>query len=205
MPVKERPILFSGPMVRALLDGRKTQTRRVAKTFAPVEFNPHDDREYVLWHAAKAVARVPARNPHEEADLRMACPYGEPGDRLWVRETFCSGDMGPVRPGCPIAYRADHECTPGPWTPSIHMPRWASRITLAVTSVRVERLQEITTAEIRAEGVDDGRTNPKMCARHDASMRMAFESLWDSINGKRPGCSWDANPWVWVIGFEVVR
>lgn len=207
--MKERPILFSGPMVRALLDGRKTQTRRVAKTFAPIEYNPHDDREYVLWHAGKTIARVPARNPHEESDLRMASPYGEPGDRLWVRETFGLVTGNGVR----VVYRADAEQPPRvgypddpitdmKWTPSIYMRRQHSRITLAVTSVRVERVQAITCADAIAEGIDGPKSTDKAYGWDPTD---TFRDLWDSINGKRPSCSWDANPFVWVVGFEVMR
>lgn len=204
MPVKERPILMAGSMVRATLDGRKGQTRRVVTPQPPSgNFTVGHDAHTVIdrngdAHPGKDFFGI----VHSDGEWSRVCPYGEPGDRLWVRETFCSGDMGPVRPGCPIAYRADHECTPGPWTPSIHMPRWASRITLAVTSVRVERVQSISEEDAQAEGIwfDDDLA---MLAVH--GHRFAFQRLWHRINGKRPGCSWDANPWVWVIGFEVVR
>ena len=201
MPVKERPILMAGSMVRATLDGRKGQTRRVVTPQPPSgNFTVGHDAHTVIdrngdAHPGKDFFGI----VHSDGEWSRVCPYGEPGDRLWVRETFCSGDMGPVRPGCPIAYRADHECTPGPWTPSIYMPRWASRITLAVTSVSVERLHAITEDDAQAEGVMEGVRDPAMTAYR------RFAYLWQSINGNRPGCSWDANPYVWAIEFKVVR
>ena len=176
--MKERPILFSGPMVRALLAGTKTQTRRVVKKL-PITLNREtnslevDGENIANGRFAKLVA----------------CPYGQPGDRLWVRETFGHFERNDnFTPGCEVFYRADGECLEiKPWRPSIHMPRWASRITLEITSVRVERLQDISEADAIAEGV---YTDPARSA-YDA-----YAQLWDEING--PG-SWAANPWVWVL------
>ena len=191
---KERPIIFSGPMVRALLAGTKTQTRRVMS-------------ERHRWHFIEACG-----------DLAL-CPYGLPGDRLWVRETFAKID-GQTRPWIETDYRAtyahgdrlgDHLGIKKRWTPAIHMPRAASRITLEITEVRVERLQEISEADAVAEGcarlpLQDGPgawwsadvdAGP---ALHGRTARDAYRLLWESING--PG-SWDANPWVWVIAFKV--
>lgn len=186
----ERPILFSGPMVRALLDGRKTQTRRVVK-----------------WRGGLDMLGLP-------------CPYGEPGDRLWVRETWAPRDSEAFLrhevEADKLFYRADderHLLTDGRWRPSIHMPRWASRITLEVASVRVERVQDITDADALAEGVtnygDDSQFPPGFSMSTRAARkwrpRREFRDLWDSINGKRPGCAWSDNPWVWAVTFKVIR
>ena len=172
--VKERPILFSGAMVRAILEGRKTQTRRVVK---------------------------PTSGPHS-----IEKTIGRPGDLLWVRETWGIHDADPAR----AWFRADpgvEDCvaksTAGwKWRPSIHMPRWASRITLRLTDVRVERVQEISADDAIAEGIDrPGTMNPYIDG--NAMVRAVFRNLWDSINAKR-GYGWDVNPWVWVLVFEPV-
>ena len=161
----ERPILFSAPMVRAILDRTKTQTRRVVK------LKP-DYMETFL------------RLPNKVA----CCPYGQPGGRLWVRETF--EDCESALHSC-VLYRADGG-TPGTkWTPSIHMPRWASRITLEITGVRVERLQDISEEDAISEGT------PFPCGGWVGG----YQKLWESIHG--PG-SWDLNPWVWVVEFKRV-
>lgn len=190
--MKERPILFSAPMVRAILDGRKTQTRRAAKPRG----NPSTlldgswSDEYVL-------------DPDNRDWLMRDFPYGQPGDRLWVKETFF--DTTPFRDAplfggrtSPIAYRADGEfigCHK--WKPSIYMPRSVSRILLEVTGVRIERLQNISEADAEAEGVDFLRQVPD--ADETLTARQLYECLWDGIN--RDG-SWDANPWVWVVEFR---
>lgn len=206
---KERPILFSGPMVRAILEGRKTQTRRIVKPQPRAEMRP--------------VFELASGKPQKDS------PYGKPGDRLWVRETWgvyhsvkswtdCGyeydGDFikGPLqgktysrtntsdREGVNefVVYRADGVTEDGDtWRPSIHMPRWASRITLEVVSVRVERLQDISNDDAIAEGIDTvwrGDNGP-----HEFDQVPHFRTLWESING--PG-SWDANPWVWCISFN---
>lgn len=198
--MKERPILFSGAMVRAILAGSKTQTRRVVKSF----------KSYVPAAAAvvdcvKDVDGLPSRVDMlgENSEL---CPYGEPGDRLWVKETWrvARGKDKNLRFG----WVADDawsksfpEKVPVKWClvhqPSIHMPRWASRITLEVVKVRVERLQDITEEDAKAEG----------CARFEDdhggySARVMFCELWESINGAG---SWDLNPWVWVVEFKKVE
>jgi hypothetical protein len=202
---KERPILFSGPMVRAILDGRKTKTRRIVK--------PQPERQPGMCHYSPT--------GWAETDANGGCLCHRvvrggfwPGQRLWVRETFdcdhCEyphGDVAEMR--TMLDYRATHDCTTweagcpcndengrSSWRPSIYMPRWASRITLEVTGVRVERLQDISEADAMAEGVG-GR------AQEDAysSCRDEFAALWDSINGKR--APWESNPWVWVV--EVTR
>lgn len=195
--MKERPILFGGEMVRAILDGRKTQTRRVVKP-APCGLRmglPYGKGRYIT------------------------CPYGQPGDRLWVRETHAF--VGSIDPGW-LLYRAsgyESECQrhgfdrPYPavssikWRPSIHMPRWASRITLEITGVRVERLQEISEDDAKAEGCGLYVPGHGFITQADLAEgysnylapRMGFEFVWTKING--PG-SWDANPWVWVVEFK---
>jgi len=174
--MKERPILFGAPMVRALIAGSKTQTRRIVK--------PH----HLKFFDQSAVDMVGAWD-------KRPFPYGKPGDRLWVREAWAPKEIDPE---CIIiCYRAtDDECN-GPWKPSIHMPRWASRITLEITGVRVERLQEISEADAIAEGCQN--------SLHLPGGRFANENyahLWWSIHGDE---SWEKNPWVWVIEFKKVR
>ena len=179
---KEHFILFNGDMVRAILDGRKTQTRRVVKPQPLHHMYAHD-----------------GAFRHAYGDKIVHCPFGVPGDRLWVRETFVDlrgkgfdvdcGYMASCPPGSAgDAQRIEYglKCTP-----SIHMPRWASRIDLEITAVRVERLQAISEADCIAEG----------CPPEYALGQNWFKGLWDSINGRTPQ-SWDANPWVWVIEFR---
>lgn len=190
--VKERPILFSGPMVRAILDGRKTQTRRVMKP--QPEYRAKRKLQW-SWGTRQWL------NGHTPTDHCKHCsmwnsenPYGQPVDRLWVRETFavCADNN--------IFYKADGKPDPWDgikWKPSIHMPRKASRITLEITGVRVERLQDISPTEACKEGIfEDGN----YCSEPPLPYPVAtFKKLWNSING--PG-SWVANPWVWVIEFK---
>ncbi len=133
-------------------------------------------------------------------------PKFEMGGRLWVKETFTGAD-DPAHLGC-VLYRADGERSVR-WRPSIYMPRWASRITLEVTDVRVERVQEISEDDALAEGIEPGEVcrHPEICGRAGESALQCMQAhhflhLWDSINGKKPGCSWDDNPWVWVIEFR---
>lgn len=217
--MKERPILFSGAMVRALLAGTKTQTRRVVKPWEPQ-----------IRAAANAVPDDVAYLP-DFTCYRSTCPYGQPGDRLWVREAWmpdppCDGTWGytawagsrigqiaavPERFQHPAFcnYRASwlHGTDGLRWTPGIHMPRWASRITLEVTGVRVERLQAISEADAVAEGTPcyvcggamDGRSaNACHCYRRRAQPS-DYRRLWESINGPE---SWAANPWVWCVSFR---
>ena len=189
--MRERPILFSAPMVRAILAGTKTQTRRAIK--APGIFVSSGA---INGHGVVSMTDAGIRE--------VRCPYGQPGDRLWVREAW-KVDLNHR------FYRADGDPGgPVPWTPSIHMPRWASRITLEVTGVRVERPQDISEADAKAEGVHrclDGLWSGgawKHLRRPNcyADPCNAFCDLWASING--PG-SWDANPWVWVVEFRRVE
>ena len=180
--MKERPILFSAPMVRAILDGSKTQTRRLVKPQPSILAG-----ELLCW-------KDDALTDDQMADL---CPNGQPGDRLWVRETFAEG-IHQMADANHWAYAADRFGTQqrlsDRWKPSIHMPRAASRITLEINSVRVERLQDISEADAMAEGVNAG----KYLGLERANAR-AFSELWESINGPD---SWAANPWVWVIEFR---
>lgn len=207
--MKERPILFSAPMVRAIINGTKTQTRRVVKP-QPLMVT---DRTTAPWNGPPGALKLGLEQ------LGRGCPYGQPGDRLWVRETFARID-GQTRPWIETDYRATY--THGDrlgdtlgikkrWTPSIHMPRAASRITLEVTGVRVECLQDISEADAIAEGVFkkvgttpignavETATGGELIYAVPTQAREEYHRLWESINS--PG-SWDANPWVWVIEFK---
>ncbi len=230
--MKERPILFSAPMVRALLAGTKTVTRRVLKSMPAYTPGPlvHRPTHPAQYFDAYCGAIKTAENPRGMSgdwcwwsaddrpapDTTIKCPFGVPGDRLWVRETFCvasddqdvhvDGEPESWRPRGLMAqwayYRAtdqdvidinDPDGKRSPWKPSIFMPRWASRITLEITGVRVERLHDITDEDARAEGVSGGSlTGPVE----------AFEYLWCDING---AASWTANPWVWAVSFKRVE
>ena len=213
--IKEHPILFSAPMVRAILEGRKTVTRRVCKP----------------QPSAKAHTTCASGNPMgawwETGKDIIRCPYGKPGDRLWVRETFIdlrgTGVEHRPDPDGPIqryAYAAD--CRPGShsdearkdfglkYKPSIHMPRAACRILLEITDVRVERLQDISEDQAQAEGVRlmrDGsdtwvsREGPGNLVTPWPTAKEAFSDLWNSINGPH---AWAANPWVWAVSFKRV-
>lgn len=239
--MRERPILFSTPMVQAILVGRKTVTRRVLKP------QPDSDGGPPLatgWFHPETADGGPG--PHTfgvyGVDWHVRCPYGAPNDRLWVRETFapvnahghkCAArDAAFVvlrdgaqqyRDGMPIPALPKYapDAFDGiEWRPSIHMPRWASRITLEVVSVRVERLQEITEEDARAEGLDwaspqpfgerwddDDREDPRevgyaVVGESSGFARDNFRRLWDQINGKR--APWESNPWVWRVEFRRV-
>lgn len=212
--MKTRPILFKAPMVRALLAGRKTQTRRVVKLRG---FGPSPTKVYD-WEFIDERGPWTMFSSISTARLLEKCPHGGPGDTLWVRETHA------LLPEQLVIYKADgpaDEDAHWTWRPSIHMPRWASRITLRVTDVRVERLQDITEEEAKAEGVEsaamvvngssEGTRYRDYLSRTEMSRADvaewfvspvdSYRSLWDSING--PG-AWDANPWVWRVGFEKV-
>jgi hypothetical protein len=217
--VKEHPILFSGPMVRALLDSSKTQTRRIVKSQPPADVSPI----LVSRYHPTVIDRRGDEQPGEEifgahsddGEWGCKCPFGQPGDRLWVRETFLyvgpgSGSDLPsyreerANPENHMAancwFRASRPDETLVWTPSIHMPRWASRITLEITGVRVERLQDISEADAEAEGVDFLRRVPD--ADETLSARDLFWCLWDSLAA--PASDWAANPWVWVVDFKRV-
>jgi hypothetical protein len=209
--VKARPILFSPNMVCALLAGRKTQTRRIIKA-------PTTRGEFLLSfnHGTPEFNFGPDdRKPG--GDLRWhRCPYGEAGDLLWVREShYVIGEHAGPWPGSRWTHYladlsnnlgdTDHQWL-GPWKPSIHMPRAASRLTLRVADARVERLQAINDDDARAEGVQwdhygwmDYEDYPR---RRKSSALQSFETLWRSINGPD---SWTANPWTWAVSFEVIH
>lgn len=197
--MKERSINIKAWEVRAILDGRKTQTRRVVKPQPERRWNVEPDGTFCRGEHEKG-------EPCEEHAERLICPYGQPGDRLWVRETPLNHALSGYSPVW--FYRADDDEKPHDrkWIPSILMPRKASRITLEIESVRVERLNEISEEDAKAEGIDgwnwDGDVLPFVAANqhlHPAVLKYAL--LWQSING--PG-SWDANPWVWVVTFRRV-
>ncbi len=214
--MKERPILFSAPMVRAILAGTKTQTRRVVKPqpnqisqrYGDIEQSEKYSDEWFQWDGG-------------ERGESFTCPYGAAGDRLWVREAWGLGGDRLIDP-C-LNYRADGTQRPvnrhkgaddlwypygssdpitssqliapslmrGGWRPSIHMPRWASRIALEITDIRVERVATISGKDVGAEGI-----------LLVGNYRAAYRDLWDKINGKRLGCAWADNPWVWCVSFR---
>lgn len=184
----ERPIIMSAPMVRAILAGKKTQTRRVLRDQAPIDLGASANGTHLN--------RRPVHDHGKLVGHRMApvlCPYGQSGDRLWVRETFAKH---------PTAYRADftdqRDIDVVRWTPAIHMPRSACRLVLDVMDVEVERLQDITSDDCVAEGIEPHDSGD---AIEEATFnRAAYEELWDSLNAKR-GYSWASNPWVWVVSF----
>lgn len=208
--MKERPILFSGPMVRAILEGRKTQTRRVVKPQPLTELEAAVLRDSATYWSVQFRRRIPFKSH----------------DRLWVRETWRFDHSE-----SDVYYRADDSCRrfldreiddwadkdwkkphrhaqwAARWRPSIFMPRWACRLELAVTGVRVERLREIGEADAEAEGVPDEYIDRLLDAGCDIGFspsdpwRQGFERLWDSINESR-GFGWSTNPWVWVVEFE---
>jgi hypothetical protein len=215
---KERPILFSGPMIPAILEDQKRQTRRIVKRQRDMEFDVNDPTYGPYWLSYATEA--------DGEDAKVRCPYGKPGDMLWVRETFCiesSKEVAyepPFNDGRPIRHHNDEHWGPWweqphyratdptpeleigtgdpgvKWRPSIFMPRWASRITLEITAIRVERLQSISEADALAEGcsADD--------MKHGDSLSGVYARLWQSIHG--PG-SWSANHWVWVVEFRRVQ
>ncbi|HIB5557290.1 TPA: hypothetical protein ACWXB1_005428 [Klebsiella pneumoniae] len=202
--MREKGLIFNSEMVRALLDGRKTQTRR------PVKFPVHDKNLGCELAGNELAGELSAGNYLNSA-------FGKPGDRIWVRETWA--DAGASAPDLKL-YRANYpEHVPSiyenvppakeiRWTPSIHMPRWASRILLEITDVRVERLNAISEEDARAEGIIDGgclncgEPEPCGCANPEPDATDAFAYLWQSIYGQE---NWNADPWVWVIEFKRVE
>lgn len=222
---KERPILFSTPMVHAIFDGRKTQTRRT-RGLEEINKNPDD------WHFAGIYVtdcgELGDTFQNCEEFARIKCPYGKPGDRLWVRETWLDleeehiGIYGLRIDTSPYVYKADiyawleyarqeyiKDGYPYQWKPSIHMPKAAARIWLEITDISVERLQDISKEDAIAEGIEpvaDGYKNymPKLSGTSQFCWPTAyhsFQSLWESINGAE---SWDLNPWLWVVKFKVL-
>lgn len=225
--IKERPLLFSAPMVRALLDGTKTQTRRVVPTWQQPAHDPSPGFPDMEWGAIAqrdrqwgfAVFGMTAEACARELAASGCCPYGQPGDRLWVRETH-RPIFGQTCGLICVDYRADPrekwerlgdapDCLiKSKWTPSIHMRREYSRILLEVVSVRVERLQEISDQDAIAEGIVHQKVPLGVSQRFrfyvpgagvEDTAVTAYRELWKSINGAD---SWDANPWVWVVEFK---
>nr|WP_249192038.1 hypothetical protein [Burkholderia ambifaria] len=228
----ERPILFSGPMVRAILEGRKTQTRRIAipkrssidfigggPTGGPDWNDPtcwgFEDPDTGFWWALRG----------NKSCHPLPCPHGTVRDRLWVRETCRADELDSGLDG--VRYRADdafraiddsllaaerwldlnaYRGQEGAMVPAIHMPRWASRITLEITDVRVERLQSISESDARDEGVtiEDHHIRGYSAGAFRPPSIRAFHDLWDSLNAAR-GYGWDANPWVWVVEFRRIE
>lgn len=206
--MKERPIIFSGESVRAILDGRKTQTRRVVQ---PQRF--WGGELMALWGGSDGRWVWNAPDYPDGPEDEITCPYGTIGDRLWVREAFF--DHGPIGSDgdTPIEARIEYKASiwdrdngldgDGGWKPSIHMPRWASRITLEITNIRVERLQDISEADAKAEGVEPVTQPSSRVPGTAATICTATENfawLWDQINGKKH--PWAENPWVWVVEFR---
>ncbi|MEW5507120.1 hypothetical protein [Pseudomonas antarctica] len=206
--IKERPILFSAPMVRAILEGRKTVTRRAVKA------QPSSKADIGSFGVGQPFIRNPdVTKPNPE------CPYGRPGDRLWVRETFglqvrnYGGGTGEhivyraTNPDAIYCKSAEGQEYPIKWKPSIHMPRHSSRILLEITVVRVEQLQDITEEQAKAEGVRLYTDHAELgdwwhvegIETYSADPRKSFELLWSSVGG-----DWQANPWVWVVEFKRV-
>ena len=192
--MKERPILFQANMVRALLDGSKTQTRRIFKA-----------KNGGVWPNSNDLPGM--------KQIMRNCPYGQPGARLWVRETWAyhlqalsasNHELSGPWVYCADGHTQHRLCDR--WRPSIHMPRAASRITLEITGVRVERLQNISEADAIAEGIERGNCNWRDYMDHPfndfTNPRRSYRSLWESINGLE---SWAANPWVWVVEFKRVE
>ncbi len=217
--MKEYPILFNAEMVRAILEGRKTQTRRVIKP------QPPSDSNRIGWHESRGIWRNTQSAPGE----RYKSPYGVPGDQLWVREAWRvrgkHTDIYSIPEICAnrTHFQVWHQATLtwndedyGKLRPSIYMPRWASRINLLVKDIRVERVQDISEEDVDMEGVFNKSGlhladchyqiyHPdQRCDCGDKSVQEEFAILWDSINAKR-GFGWDVNPWVWVVEFEIAR
>ncbi len=215
--MSEKPILFSAPMVRAILDGSKNQTRRIMKPQAD------DDGHVTVGEIGTSLGVAYLRGERGGQCLRVPCPYGFPGSRLWVRETCRAEELPSGLDG--VRYLADDcfipientEAASDAWlslaaygqrlsghqkcrkVSAIHMPRWASRITLEITGIRVERLQDINEADAIAEGIDPKFPPDEQVAN---AARMRYADIWESING--PG-SWAANPWVWVVEFRRMK
>ena len=211
--MKERGMIFNGELVRAILDGRKTQTRRPIKWKQTrfTEIGEREDGSKWPW----------SEDAEHACDFWHPCPFGAVGDRIWVRETFCTVDDTQYGGGKWVDYRAtpkfeaSHpagwDCAPNDaealkWRPSIHMPRWASRILLEITDVRVERLNAISQEDAQAEGMELTGWRPTYSDPDSGGEVLTpydnFAQLWESIYGEE---SWKANGWVWVISFKRVE
>lgn len=193
--MKERPILMHARSINGILEGRKTQTRRIIKPAPGLDESKSSALVNEAWQAGFVDAK---------------CPFGVPGDRLWVRETWSAPhafDGHPPRlipAGTTFHYAATEERGGLLWRPSIHMPRWASRLTLEVTGIRVERAQDISFADCRAEGCDPNwqglAPHPDCnCDGKHVGEKWHFRELWDDTNGKG---AWDRNDWCWVVEFK---
>jgi hypothetical protein len=216
-----RPILFSAPMIRALIDSRKTQTRRIMKPQPQKNFDGWDWGWLVPGKNVTPGTAITWRDDHDPSPAfrHWYCPYGRAGDLLWVREAFIHGHpydgshFGKEK----IWYRADNDLDEWqgedgemtehiPWKPSIHMPRAFSRLTLEITNVRTQRLQDITPEDAIAEGlrIFDYKGLPAYAWKEDGnghgSPKGAFWALWDHVNGPE---SWKENPWIWALTFKV--
>lgn len=248
--MKERPILFSTSMVQAIIDGRKTQTRRIIKGFPleAIHFSVGSDQDSEIMHSELPITddlfyewvngelRFSSSDYPEEGYVSVSCPFGQVGDRLWVRETWqIIGD--PATLPCQshnLIYKADYpncvdkrydtipDISEVKFKPSIHMPRWASRIQLEITNIRIERLSDISEQDAIAEGVEPvivpdnvpvgngwAKENRNMWKGYKNNARAyrdtakdSFNSLWESINGDG---SWAVNPWVWIVEFKVIQ
>lgn len=250
---KERPILFSAPMVTAILAKLKTQTRRTVKGYLITGPNPPNDSTFDVYGGDGWAG---AFGSDGRGNATQLCPFGVPGDHLWVRETWrphswrednpimiefsadggrmedrsgkfeaanyeewyegicisatdeCataleSGHPGLLHDGESYSWSENH--SPLKWRPSIYMPRWASRITLEITGIRVERVQDISEADATAEGITKDEAREYVYTGHspsDEAFAAAYGDLWNRINGKREGCAWKDNPWVWVVEFK---
>lgn len=210
--MKERPILFSAPMVRALLAGTKTQTRRIVKPqpdfdTARAVIGHHVDDSNAAYDPLFNSIGLREGQAFGFVQPNIGCPYGRPGDRLWVRETWAVHAIfdgrAPRDIDAPVTYAADGPMPDliGKLRPGIHMPRWLSRITLEITGVRVERLQDISEADASAEGCPLALHLRIVRPDRDDSARGWYRNLWEQINGAG---SWDANPWVWALEFRRV-
>lgn len=184
--IKERPILFNAAMVNAILKGCKTQTRRVITSkWGTYSESPMEKPVMLAGNARPLWIGA--------SGLQLHCPYGDVGDQLWVRETFSEGEMGGLTFKADIDYAGKHK-----WTPSIHMPRWASRIELEITKIRVEHLNDINKGDVISEGCYPETAMPA----NTQSAVNTYRQLWESINGNG---SWEANPWVWVVEFKLIK
>lgn len=212
----ERGMIFNSEMVRAILDGRKTQTRRI---MAP---QPADDIERGIFPNPEVIGWKSSRRHKHGSTTAHFCPYGKPGDRIWVREAFRVHSR--ATDVATLVYKASERnswteqthrvpvavcnkpATPEKWTPSLHMPRWASRILLEITDVRVERLNTISEEDAQAEGMELTGWRPTYSDPDSGGEVMTpydnFAELWSSIYGDE---SWKANGWVWVISFKRVE
>ncbi|WP_151825593.1 hypothetical protein [Acinetobacter ursingii] len=209
--MKERPILFNTEMVKSILEGRKTQTRRILNCDHPVVTGFVPNGIYGYWKGtAKSDAVI--QQYISTFPFTIKCPFGLVGDRLWVRETFrlfdsdeCPHADFPC--GCPSwgtpLYRASHDCFDGEkWTPSIHMPRSASRILLEITNLRIERLNDISSDDAKAEGFDYSTHPSSIEMGYAIGAKTNFRFTWEQIYGQN---AWNKNPWVWVVEFRLIE